>query len=148
MRLLPSPVSRIAIAPDGSVRVQCVYEPHERTAAWENLQISSGIDNRNILSLPRFFFSDKIEFPEPGVAVIPLEGRFGQRHRLRVNVSTQTFMLDADTAEQPLVWLSERLQQESPKRLLTYKPLPTRRRNIFAAILTAIVLAVRRLRRP
>jgi len=146
MHLLPSPVSRIATAPDGSLRVECVYEPHERTAAWENLRIVSFVDNRIVLSLPRYFFSEKVEFPEPGVVVIPLEGRFGQRHRLRVNVNAQTFMLDADEKEQPLVWLSQRLHAESPKQLLTYKPL-RRRRNILAVVLTPIVVSLRWLRR-
>jgi len=147
MHLLPSPSSRIATSPDGSVRVECVYEPHERTAAWENLRIVSFADNRIVLSLPRYFFSEKVEFPEPAVVVIPLEGRFGQRHTLRVNVSKQTFLLDADQMEQPLAWLSDRLHAESPKRLLTYKPLRSRRRNIFAAVVTAIVISLRWLRR-
>ena len=110
-------------SPDGTFRVQCEYEPHERTAAWEVLRIVSNSDNRLLLKLPKYFFSQTIEFPEPGIAEIPLEGRFGQQHRLRVNVNKLTFLLDADQTEQPLELLPGRLLEVEPKEPLTDQPL-------------------------
>jgi hypothetical protein len=132
--------SRIALSPDGQVRVECEYEPHERTAAWETLRIFVTKENRLILRLPRFYFEQEVEFPQLGTVDILLQGRYGQRHRLRVNVAHETFLLDLDAAEQPLAFLEERLTREAPKRLLGYRPL--KRRRAWLELMATAVLSI------
>src|SRR5260370_15861390 len=78
------------LSPDGTCRVEAQWEPDDRAPAWETLQITTVPDNRIILRLPLYSFADNVEFSRPGIAVIALLGRHGQRDRLRFNAIPDT----------------------------------------------------------
>ena len=134
------------VSPDGSFRVECTFEPDDRAPAWETLRIFKTPENRLLAALALYSFSQNVEFPEPGMAVIALEGRYGERHQLRVNVRRETFLLDADQAEQLLAALPQRLVDEHPRPVLSYSSIKPKRRppwllDAISAVIAPVFVA-------
>jgi hypothetical protein len=95
---------------DGSFRVECITELDERAPAWERTRIVRERDGKEILFLPLHSVKGKIEFPQPGIVILPLVSRFGKPEWLRVNVATEKFALHDDEPDQPLSVLHSRLE--------------------------------------
>lgn len=99
-------------APDGGVTLECRFEPDERAAPWEQTRVlgPGGIELaclalHALLGAPRFGSGGSVE--------LELRGRYGDDHRLRVDVAARTFFLDGGPAE-PLDTLAARLEPPRP----------------------------------
>jgi hypothetical protein len=139
-----SPELTMVLSPDGTFRVEMITEPDDRAAAWEGTHVVATSGDRQVLHLPLHGVSDVLHFPSPGVVVLPLLSRFGQRHQLRLNVPRNTFTLDADPTEHPLTVLESKLRAASPQLDALYhpRPRPIRRKNPLGDFAMALICSI------
>jgi hypothetical protein len=139
-----SPELTTVLSPDGTFRVEMTTEFDDRAPAWESTRIATTTGNREVLSLPLHGVSDIIHFPSPGVVVLPLLSRFGQRHQLRLNVTRNTFTLDADPAQHPVTMLESKLRAASPQLDALYhpRPRPVRRKSLLNDFAIALICSI------
>ena len=129
------------LSPDRAYRIETQWQPDERAPAWETVQITKVAGNRMILRLPLYSFADNIEFAEGGIVGIALQGRYGERHRLQLDVGGETFRLDDDPAEQPLTQLPDRLATKHPAPTLSYSSIPPARKPPWLGDLASAIIS-------
>ena len=117
-------------SPDRSFRVECLEEPDERAPAWERTRVIATAGDEVLVDLRLHGVNGAIEFPRPGVVILNLLGRYGDRRRLRVDVANRLFHLDGDLESdgQPLHLLAARL---APPPARASAPLVERRQSGF-----------------
>jgi len=91
----------IVQSPDGSLRVESLVVPDDRAAAWESTRVIALPGGQVLANLTLHAVTGAITFPAPGSVDLSLHGRYGSKHRLRINTIAQSFVLDAQP-EQPL----------------------------------------------
>lgn len=102
----------IVQSPDGAFRVVSLLEPDDRAAPWETTDIVAQPGGAVVLHLT-LYAATAVRFPAPGSVELSLQGRYGARHQLRVNVVARTAVLDAGP-EQSLEKLAVLLYPPAP----------------------------------
>jgi hypothetical protein len=97
------------LSPDRTFRVECIVQPDDRADPWESTRVVAIPGDRVLVDLRLHATDGAIQFPGPGLVVLGLRSRYGQRAQLRVNVAAGTFVLHPTEEKQPLELLADSL---------------------------------------
>ena len=83
------------------MRIESLVEPDDRATPWESTRVLAVPGNEVLAILTMHTVTGAITFPAPGCVEMHLHGRYGSKHKLRINARAQSFALD-DGPEQHL----------------------------------------------